>query len=125
MTRPLVASLNDDIHELAGDDDGLHDGLAVHKLLHAVVVHGELFEGGLVHVLGDTCLRTDLAVHLEHDFHGVFDGLGVVGFRPGDVRERFVVTEDAPHFFGDVRGKRVQQLHEGFARFAVALLPNT
>ena len=31
-------------------------------------------------------------------------------------------TEDAPHFFGDVRGKRVQQLHERFARFAVALV---
>ena len=26
------------------------------------------------------------------------------------------------NFFGDVRGKRVQQLHEGFARFAVALV---
>ena len=32
------------------------------------------------------------------------------------------VSEDAPHFFGDVRGKRVQQLDEGFARFAVALV---
>ncbi len=111
-----------DVHELAGDDDGLHDGLAVHKLFNAVVVHGELFEGGLVHVLGDGGLRADLAVHLEHDFHGVLDSLGVVGFGPGDVRERFVVTEDAPHFFGDVRGKRVQQLDERFARFAVALV---
>ena len=32
------------------------------------------------------------------------------------------MSEDAPHFFGDVRGKRVQQLHEGFAGFAVALV---
>ena len=111
-----------DVHELARDNDGLHNGLAVHELFHPVIFHGELFEGGLVHVLGDASLRTDLAVHLEHDFHGVFHGLGVVGFRPSDVRERFVVTEDAPHFFGDMRGKRVQQLHEGFARFAVALV---
>jgi len=122
MTRPKVASLHHNIHEFAGDDDGLHDGLAVHELFHAVVVHGELFEGGLVHVLRDTCLRADLAVHLEHDFHGVFYGLGVVGFGPGDVREGFVVAKDAPHFFGDVRGKRVQQLDERFARFAVALV---
>ena len=61
MTRPKVASLHHNIHELAGHDDGLHDGLTV---------------------------------HLEHDFHGVFHGLGTKH------------TEDAPHFFGDVRGRR-------------------
>ena len=114
--------LDHDVHELARNHNGLHDGLAVHELFNAVVVHGELFKGGLVHVLGDTCLCADLAVHLEHDLDGIFHSLGVVGFGPGDVRERFVVTEDAPHFFGDVRGKRVQQLDERFARFAVALV---
>ena len=111
-----------DVHELARNNDGLHDGLAVHELFHSFVVKCELFEGGLVHVLGDRCLGADLAVHLEHNFDGVFHSLGVVGFRPGNVRERFVVTEDAPHFFGDMRGKRVQELDERFARFAVALV---
>ena len=111
-----------DVHKLARHDNGLHDGFARHKFFYSVIIKGKFFECGLVHVLRDRCLRADLAVHLEHDFHGVFYGLGVVGFRPGDVRERFVVSEDAPHFFGDMRGERVQQLHEGFARFAVALV---
>ena len=124
-SRKTVAELcrlDDDIDQFARHNNRLDNLHALGKLLHAVVFHGELFEGSLVHVLGDGGLRADLAVHLEHDFHGVFYGLGVVGFRPGDVRERFVVSEDAPHFFGDVRGKRVQQLDERFARFAVALV---
>ena len=120
--NPPPLLLHHDVHKLARHNNRLHDGLASHELFHAVVVHGELFQCGLVHVLRDRCLGADLAVHLEHDFHGVFHGLGVVGFRPGDVRERFVVAEDAPHFFGDARGKRVQQFHERFTRFAVALV---
>lgn len=55
---------------------------------------------------------------LDHDVHelaGDHNGLH-------DGREGFVVSEDAPHFFGYVRGKRVQQLDERFAGFAIALV---
>ena len=113
--------LHHDVHELARNHDGLHDGLAVHELLDAVIFHGELLKFGLVHVLGDRCLGADLAVHLENDFHGGFFGFGSVGFGPGDVREGFVVTEDAPHFFGDVRSERLQKKGKYFAGFAVAI----
>ena len=74
--------LHHDVHELTRHNNRLYDLHSLHKLLHSVIFHGELFEGGL---------------GIKH-------------------------TEDAPHFFGDMRGKRVQQLHEGFARFAVALV---
>ena len=108
--------LHHNIHQLTRNGDDLDDLLAVGELLDAFIVERDLFQGGLVEVLVDVHLGAEFAVHLEHDFDGAFDGLGFVALGPCDVREAFVVAHEAPHFFGDVRGERVEEFREKFAR---------
>src|SRR5262249_4999599 len=99
----------DDVHELVGNHNDLHDLLPLQELLNFSIRQGALLAHLLGCAEGDANAAAEFPVHLNWQLSFFFLGQFGIEARPGLPEYWSRPAEFFPHFLRQVRSKRTEQ----------------